>query len=183
MRVCDKCKFLHTEAGGHPSKKVKERWRKRIGGLVEWTIQLGCVSQDCPQKKSILREVGKLDSNHSQVREGHDASRKNSGKEGSTAGNHSKVRTSGANSVGSKIRVENARRNPESGAVRPQRRLGTGSGCLQTKKEVSCRSLGNAGTLFEKARRARIRERFRSIDVHAEQKGLELRRAGYSQEI
>ena len=31
----DKCKFLNTEAGGQPSKKLKERWRKRIGGFVD----------------------------------------------------------------------------------------------------------------------------------------------------
>ena len=56
----DKCKFLHTEAGGQPSKKSKERWRKRIGGLSKETIQSGCVSHETPQRKSILRENGKL---------------------------------------------------------------------------------------------------------------------------
>ena len=33
--------------------------------------------------------------------------------------------------------------------------------------------------LFEKARRARIRGRFRSVDAHAEQKGCKLRRSGH----
>ena len=40
----DRCNFLHTEAGGQPSKKDKERWRKRIGGFLEkdYSIRL-CV--------------------------------------------------------------------------------------------------------------------------------------------
>ena len=39
----------------------------------------------------------------------HDASRKNSGTEGSTVGNHSKVRTSAAKSMGSQIRGKQER--------------------------------------------------------------------------
>ena len=45
-------KFLHAEAGGQLSKKSKK------GGAE------GCVSHDSPQRKSILRENGKLGSNH-----------------------------------------------------------------------------------------------------------------------
>ena len=41
------------------------------------------------------------------------------------------------------------------------------------------RSLGSVGTLFNKARVVRIRGRFRSIDAHAEQKGLKLSITGY----
>ena len=120
------------------------------------SIQLGCVSHDGPQRKSILQENGKLGITlRSQVLEGQDASRKKFGKEGSIAGNHLKVRTSGAKSIGSQIRGKNARRNCQTGAMRPQRRLGTGKGCSQTERGVkryvllSCRSLGNAGTLFD----------------------------------
>ena len=42
---------------------------------------------------------------------------------------------------------------------------------------------GNAGTFFEKARRVRIRDRFRSVDAHADQKGFKLRRSGNSPKI
>ena len=71
---------------------------------------------------------------HSQVLEGHEAPRKNLGKERSIEENHSKMRTSGAKTTGSQIRGKNARRNPKTGAVRSQRRLGTGKGCLQTQQ-------------------------------------------------
>ena len=139
-------------------------------------IQLGCVSEDCPQKKSILREVEKLGSDHrSQVLQGHDASRKKFGKERV----HRRVSCKNvylrANSVGSKLRGRNARRNPKTGSMRPQRHMGP---VLYLKKEAqetfySCRSLGNAGTLFEKARRARIRDRLQSINAHAEHKKIQ----------
>ena len=97
--------------------------------------------------------------------------------------------TSGANAVGSKIWGKNARRNPETGAMRPQRRMGSGRGCLQTRKGwkryvlLSCRSLGDARTLFDKSRRARIRNRLRSFNAHAEHKGSKLRWTGNSSKI
>ena len=87
------------------------------------TILLGSVSQDSPQRKSMLREDGKLGSNYtSQVLKDHDASRKNSGKEGSI--------TSGASPVGSNIRGKNARRNPQTKTVRLRSGLELGYGCL-----------------------------------------------------
>ena len=97
----EKCDFLQTEAGG--STKVKKSGGKGSVAWLKETIQLGCVSQDSPQRKSMLRErkIGiKL---HSPIFQNRDASRKNSGEDGSIAGNHSKMRTSGASSVGSKI--------------------------------------------------------------------------------
>ena len=48
---------------------------------------------------------------------------------------------------------------------------------------LSCRSLGNASTLFEQARRTTIRNRLWSFYAYVKQEGLELRRVGYSQEI
>ena len=101
----------------------------------------------------------------------------NSGEKVSVAGNHSIVRTSGEKSVESKFRGRNARRNPETDSVRPQRRMGLDKGCLSTQKRrqryvlLSCRSLANAGTIFEKARRATVRNRLRSVHAHAEQEG------------
>ena len=71
--------------------------------LLKETIQLVCVSQDSRQRNSILWEDGKVGSNHSQILQEHLASRKKTGEEGSIAGDHAKMRTSGASSVGSKI--------------------------------------------------------------------------------
>ena len=62
---------------------------------------------------------------HSQVLEDHDASRKNSGNEWSTAGNHSKMRPSGASSVGSKFEERMQNETPHARAVRPRSSLGT----------------------------------------------------------
>ena len=53
--------------------KVKEKWRERTVALLKETIQLGCVSHDSPQKKSILLDKRWIGINlHSQVLEGHD---------------------------------------------------------------------------------------------------------------
>ena len=48
---------------------------------------------------------------------------------------------------------------------------------------LSCRNLGNAGASSKKARRARTRDRLRSIDAHADQKGQKLRRPGNTSKI
>ena len=73
--------------------------------------------------------------------------------------------------------------------MRPQTGMELGETCLKTQKGgdkcvlLSCRSLGNGGTLFEKARRARIRNRLRSVNGHAEQKGFKVWRTGNSPKI
>ena len=58
--------------------------------------------------------------------------------------------------------------------MRPQRSMGPDEKCFRSSKKqekgyvlLSCRSLDNARALFEKARRAKIRGRFWSIDAHA----------------
>ena len=64
----DHCQVRHTEAGGQPSKKSKKSGEKDQLPHERRLFQLGCVSQDYPQKKkSILREVGKLGSKHAVV--------------------------------------------------------------------------------------------------------------------
>ena len=127
------------------------------------------VSRDSPQRKSIPRKNGKLGSNYT-VKFSHDASRKITGKEGSIAGNHPKVRTSEAKSMGSKIRGKNARRNPQKQERCTRRdawnlaKVSLNSKGSQRYVLLSCLSVGgNAGTLFEKARRATIRNRLRSF--------------------
>ena len=105
--------FLHTEAGGQPSKKSKKGGSRGSLALLQENIQFGCVSHDGPQRKSVLRENGKVWIElHSQFLKEHEASRENTGKERSIAGNHSQVRTSGVKSVNSKIRGKIARRRP-----------------------------------------------------------------------
>ena len=47
-----------------PGKKSKTSGVKGSVALSKESIRLGCVSQDCPPRKSILRETGKLGSNH-----------------------------------------------------------------------------------------------------------------------
>ena len=72
---------------------------------------MGCVAQHSPEKKSSLRKVLKVRiKSRSQVLRDHDASHKNSGKNGSIAGSRAKnVYLSGANSVGSQIRGKSAK--------------------------------------------------------------------------
>ena len=59
----DKCKLLHTEAGGQPSKKSKKGGVKGSAASLKETVQFGCVSKDCLEKV-ILRDNEKLGSNH-----------------------------------------------------------------------------------------------------------------------
>ena len=60
----DKCHFRHVEAEGKPNKRSKKGGAKGSVAILKESIQLGCVSQDSYQRNSILREVGKLGSNH-----------------------------------------------------------------------------------------------------------------------
>ena len=53
-----------AEVDGKPSNKSKKSGVRGSVALLKESIQLGCVSQDYPPKKSILREVGKVGSNH-----------------------------------------------------------------------------------------------------------------------
>ena len=50
-----------TEAGGQPSKKVKEKRRKEPVALLKESFQLGCAPQDCAPRKSILRKLQNWD--------------------------------------------------------------------------------------------------------------------------
>ena len=60
----DQCLFRHAAADGQPSEKSKKSGGKGSVALLKESIQLVCVSQDSHPKKSILRAVGKLGSNH-----------------------------------------------------------------------------------------------------------------------
>ena len=114
--------------------------------FLEESRQLGRVSQDYLLKKVLSARGCKMEiESGSRVLQDHDALRKISGKRGSIARSRAKMCTSGANSVGSKIRGKNARRIHETGALRSQRRRYV---------LLYCRSVGNASTLFDKSRSA-----------------------------
>ena len=109
----------------HPSSKSKKSARKGSVAVLKENIQWVVCPKNSPQKKVYSAGNWKIVlESHSQVLKDHDASRKNSANRGSIAGIYAKMCTSGPNSVGSKIRGKNARRNPETGAMRPQRRKG-----------------------------------------------------------
>ena len=87
------------------------------------------------------------------------------------------------------IRGQHTRWNLAPRKMRPQRSTGHGAKCLQAQKYgqnyvlLSSWSQGNAGAHFETCRRTWIRGWLRSINAHAEQKGVKLRRNGDSVEI
>ena len=59
----DKFPCSHTEAGGQIGK-VKEKWRKRISGIIQRDYSIGWVSHDGPQKHPVVREDDRLGSNY-----------------------------------------------------------------------------------------------------------------------
>ena len=137
----------------------------------------------CPKnavRKSILREIGKLGSIHT-VKFSRCTMRhvQNSGEK----------RVHRRESCKNVNRRKDARRNPQTRAMCPQRIMGLVERCLCPHKGgkrcvlLSCRSLRNASTLFAKARRPRNRDRFPSVDAHAEHKGFKLRRTANSPKI
>ena len=86
-KYVDKCHFRHTEVDSQPCKRSKKGGAKGSVTLLKETIQLGCMSHDCPQRQSIPREYGKLGSNHT-VKFSKTTMRhaKNSGKKGPSQG-------------------------------------------------------------------------------------------------
>ena len=103
--------------------------------LLTENIELGCVSQDSPQKKSILRENENLGSNCT-------------AKFSKTTMRHAKIRENkvhrGESFNNANLRrefhgLQNLRKErktkPEARAMRPQRRMGPGKGCLKTRTE------------------------------------------------
>ena len=114
------------------TKQLRERQRKRQ----QTQQQSKCVPRLFARKvhSSGRWKVG-IES-HRLVLKDHDASRENSGKERSIAGNHSQVRATGAKSMVPHSTTER-KTKPKKEAVRPQRRLGIGQGCVKLKKSSS----------------------------------------------
>ena len=61
--LLDKCNFLPTESVGQPCRSQRKVAQKDRCLLLTETVLWGCVSQDSPQRKSILWENGKWGSN------------------------------------------------------------------------------------------------------------------------
>ena len=131
-------------------------------------------------EKSILRKLGNIGSSHTVNFSKGTWHHEKKGKEKV----HRKELFKSA-SLKKAIRVRQNLRKDTSGnlataSMRPQRSMGFRETCLQSQSNgpghvpLPYRSLGNTGTLFEKARGARIRGGFRSINAHAEQKRFEL---------
>ena len=175
----DKCLFRNLEVDRQPNSKSKKSGGKGSVALLKESIQLGCVSPDYSSKKSILRKLGNIGSSHTVNFSKGTWHHEKKGKEKV----HRKELFKSA-SLKKAIRVRQNLRKDTSGnlataSMRPQRSMGFRETCLQSQSNgpghvpLPYRSLGNTGTLFEKARGARIRGGFRSINAHAEQKGFE----------
>ena len=129
------CLFRHTKSDGQPSEEsMKSVGNGQVASL-KATFQLGCVSQDSPPRKSIQREVGKGGIElHRQILQGHMAPHQNPRKKGSIARSCAKVRYPRTRSVCTLQETLQQER------------------CARREVLLACRSMGNAGTLFEKAR-------------------------------
>ena len=131
----DKCKFLNTEAGEQPSKKLKERWRKRNGGFVERDSSIWLCLMKAFRERRCCGKIENWDQITQSSSPNLDASRKISGKEWSIARNHSKVRISGAKSMGSQSRGKNLK-------TKSQNRSGTPAETPGNWQRMFTRKLG-----------------------------------------
>ena len=162
--------------GSPVRSRTKSGGKGSVASLKE-LIKLGCVSHDTePPKKSFLWKSVKIGSNRAVTfsKSTWHHIRKNRERKGPSKGKLSEVWTSRTQSVRTKIWGWDTSGNLATRTIRPQRSMGLGETGLSTQNNgqghvlLSYRSMGNASTLFEKAREARIRGRFRSTDARAE---------------
>ena len=99
----------HTVADGQPIQKSNKSGGESSVALLKESLQLGCVSQDYPLKKSILRESGKWGSNPTVV---------------FSQGTRHHFKKIGTETVSSSQGVLATRK------MRPQRSMGLGKRCL-----------------------------------------------------
>ena len=155
------CPFRHTEVDRRPSKKSKKSGGKGSVASLMKSFQLGCVSQDSESPKmSDLRKSGKVGSNRAVTCSKGTWHHKNSGKKGSISRGYAK----GAN-LQNAIRVllhlrKEQWMKPCNKNDAPAEKHGTWRKHIhQLKLEgqgyvlLPYRSMGNAGTLFEKIQR------------------------------
>ena len=90
----EKCRFRRVETDGRPNKKSKKSGVKCSVVLLKESISLHCASQDSHPIKIYPKERLKIGiKSHRQIIQGHVTPHENSGKKGSIARRHSKVRT------------------------------------------------------------------------------------------
>ena len=185
----DKCKFLHTEAGGQPKKKSKKVGAQgSVASLKDFSIGL-CVPR-LSSGKFILREDGKLGSNHT-------------GKFSKTTMRPVKIREKKGQSQGIIHKCEPQERNPwtpkfdertqdesKKRSVAPaetpgnwQRMFINSKKGVQKIRSTLLPKLGGAGTLVDKTGRKTFRDRLWSFYAHVKLEGPEVKRVGDSQEI
>ena len=147
--------------GGQPSTKPKKSGGRGTVALLKETVQMGCVFQGSPQKKSILREIEKLGSNHTvKFSKGTMRHAKIRERKGPSQGVTQKCVPQERILWAPKFQERTQDETPKTGVMRPQRRMGPGMGCPQTRKGgkryvlFSCRSLGGTGTLFKKIQKS-----------------------------
>ena len=160
----DCCHFRHTEACGQPVKSKNSGGKGSVALLTECSI--GMCSQDSFERKSILRENEKLKSNYTT-------------KFSKTTMCHAKIRETKGPSQRFIQKCEPQERVPwapkfeertQNEILRQERWARKAPWNLakdfsKLKKEsqgyvlLSCQSLGNPGTLFDKSTRATIRNR------------------------
>ena len=140
----DRCPFRHTEAGGQPGKKSKKSGGEGSVASLKEKIQFCCVSQYIAfRRKSVPQEIGNLGSNHAV-------------KFSKTTMRRVKIREQ--KGIMQKCEPqEQHKTNSRNRSDVPAEEHGTWQGMSTNSKKgrkryvlLSCRSLGNAGILFEK---------------------------------
>ena len=182
----DDCQFRHTEFDGQPSKKSKNSGGKK-DQLPYWkeSIQLGCVSQDDPPRKSFLQEVGKLGRiTPSNSPEAHGTSLKFGNDRVHREEFCKSANLKNAISVRQNLRKEHKmklcnKRDAPAEKHGNWRKMSTSS---KKEDKATFYSPTEARAMpapsLKNSRGVRIRGRLRSINAHAEQRGFKLRRTG-----
>ena len=167
----DKCRSRHVEYCVQLNKRSKKGGAKTTVALLKESTQLGCVSQESYPRKSILRDSGKLGSKHTvnfsrgtwhqiKIREW----------KGPSQGVMQKCEFQERTLVRRNSKIGHRKKlcNKNDAPRREAWDLSKNVYKLKNKNKDKAtfyslhRSMGNAGTLFEKARVARTRGQFRS---------------------
>ena len=153
----DECNFRHTEVGGQISKKAMKSDGKRIGGFKEREHSIAmCVPRQLSEK---VYSAGKWIESHSQALEDQNASRKRSR-------NDRVLRRESCISANLRSEFRELDNSRKDRKTKPYNWSGGPAwGMVKESKDAfyKCWSLGNACTYFEKARRAIIVNRSRSV--------------------
>ena len=115
-------------------QEVKERWRERIGCIIEGVYTIGlCISRFLSEKVCSTQRRKTGIKTRRQILQGHLAPNAHSGKKGSIARNYPEVGTSWAWSLRAIIRGEVTTRNLAPRTMRPQSSMGFGETIYKLK--------------------------------------------------